>query len=141
MIHGELTVATFGQVLWLRVTGATNLEFAAMMEQRVIEVTTPICDRPWIGVNDVLDWKLGGPETIASLNPLMHWFESHNRSHSINLLPEYILHDVSLQKMMEGVERHSERIVVHSVDAAIDKVLELQPDFDSQKVRSKIYGD
>jgi hypothetical protein len=140
-VHGELIVATFGQVLWLRVVGATNREFATMMEQRVIEVTTPICDKPWIGVNDVLEWKLGGPDTVAAMNPLMHWFESHNRSHSINLLPDYVLHDVSLQEMMKGVVRHSERIVLHSVAEAIEKVTKMQPDFDSQEMLNTIYAD
>lgn len=139
-IHGELKVATFGQVLWLRVSGATNIEFATMMEQRVIEVATAICERPWIGVNDVLEWDLGGPETVIAMNPLMHWFEANNRSHSINLFPEFVLHELSIKEMMKGVERKSERLVVHSVAAAIEKVCQLQPDFEAQEMLDELYG-
>lgn len=140
-IHGELKVVTFGQVLWLRVSGATNVEFAAMMERRVIEVATPICGQPWIGVNDVLDWDLGGPDTVAAMNPLMHWFEAHNRSHSINIFPEFVLHEISIKEMMKGVERHSERLVVHSVEAAIEKLRQLQPDYDPAKILETIYSN
>ena len=140
-IHGELKVATFGQVLWLRVCGATNLEFAAMMEQRVIEVATPICAQPWVGVNDVLGWELGGPEIVTAMSPLMRWFETHNRSHSINLLPEYVLHEVLLKEMMKGIERRSERLVLDNVEAAIEKVSELQADFDAQEMRRTIYAE
>ena len=140
-IHGELKVATFGQVLWLRVCGATNVEFATMMEKRVIEVATPICGQPWIGVNDVLEWDLGGPDMVTAMNPLMHWFEAHNRSHSINIFPELVLHEISIKEMMQGVERQSERLVVPSVEAAIKKLRQLQPDFDSAKILETIYGD
>jgi hypothetical protein len=140
-IHGELKVATFGQVLWLRVCGATNVEFATMMEQRVIEVATPICGQPMIGVNDVLEWDLGGPDMVTAMNPLMNWFETHKRSHSINIFPELVLHEISIKEMMKGVERHSERLVVHSVEAAIEKLRQLQPDFDPAKILKTIYGD
>ena len=139
-IHGELTLATFGQVLWVRVRGSTNREFVDMLKERVIELATPICGQPWIGVSDLLEWELGGPDALAGIKPLMEWYESHNRSHSVNLISDYVLHDATLKGMIKGIERHSERIIVHSVDAAIDKVCLLQPEFDPIQMRKIIYA-
>lgn len=140
-MHDELTVATFGQVLWLRVRGATNREFIEMLVERVIEVATPICEEPWVGVSDLLEWELGGPEALAAIKPVIEWYESHNRSHSVNVIPNYVVHAVLLKNMIKGVERHSERLILHSIEAAIEKVRELQPDFDPQEMCKTIYGD
>ena len=140
-IHGELTLATFGQVLWVRVRGSTNREFVDMLTKRVIAVATPICHQPWIGVSDLLEWELGGPDVLAGIIPLVEWYESHNRSHSVNLISDYVLHDATLKGMIKGVERHSELITVHSIKAAVDTVCQLQPEFDPLKMRQKIYGN
>ena len=140
-IHGELMLATFGQVLWVRVCDSTNREFVDMLVERVIEVTTPICDKPWVGVTDLLEWELAGPHALAGIKPVMEWYESHNRSYSVNLLPDYSLHNAVLNDMIKGVERHSERIIVNSVEAAVETVCRLQPEFNPQEMQETIYGN
>lgn len=107
--RGNFKVQTFGQILWITVTGAINRRFAEIYRDGIMEAAAPLTEAPWIRVTDIRGWQLGGPEVIPPLHELMLWCEQHELSHSINIVSLPHLQTYMLNQMMANIPRRSIR--------------------------------
>lgn len=123
--RGSFQVQTFGQILWITVTGAINRRFAETYRDGIMEAAGPLIDSPWIRITDIRGWQLGGPEVIPPLHDLMLWCEQHELSHSINIVSLPHLQTYMLNQMMANIPRRSVRHLVEDENQTLALIRQL----------------
>lgn len=124
--HGDFRIFQLTDtLLWNVVEGAINRECAAAYGEAMAVAAQPLVSQPWVRVTDIRHWQLCGPEAIPPLTQWMQVAEARGLRHSINIVSMHNLQEHLLNLMMSGVERHSVRHVVESVDEAIELLRQL----------------
>ncbi len=139
--HGVFSYQAVGSLLWIRVSGGINYEFACRYRDTIIAAARQLPTGPWIRVTDIRAWALGGPEVIPPLHELMCWCELHGLQHSVNLVSMATLHPHMLDLMMRGVARHSERHLLTQVSDVRPLLQRLSPGLDLRELIAKLYAD
>lgn len=139
--HGVFNYQAVGSLLWIRVAGGINYEFACRYRDAIINAARQLPPGPWIRVTDIRAWALGGPEVIPPLHELMCWCEEHELQHSVNLISLPTLQTHMLDLMMRGVVRHSERHLVEQVSQLRPLLQRLSPGVDLRVLITKLYAD
>lgn len=139
--HGVFSYQSIGSLLWIRVAGGINYEFACRYRDAIITAARQLPPGPWIRVTDIRDWALGGPEVIPPLHELMCWCEQHELQHSVNLVSLPTLQTHMLDLMMRGVGRHSERHLVEDVSGLYPLLQRLSPGVEWRELIARLYPD
>lgn len=122
----RFVIEQFGQVLWIIVQGGIDRNFAEEYRDAVRAAATPLVGQPWIRVNDIRGWQLGGPEVIPPLHELMLWCEQSQLAHSINIVSLPHLQTYMLNQMMAAIPRRSIRHMLESPAATFELLTKLQ---------------
>ena len=139
--HGRFEFYTQGRLIWIKVEGGINYEFACQYRDEVIATVCTLPPGPWIRVTDIRQWELGGPEIVLPLHELMVWCEGHQMAHSINIVSLFNLQKHMLDAMMMGIVRHSERHLTKQIPETLHLVQQLFPDFDATAVIARFYQE
>ncbi len=139
--HGRFEFYTQGRLIWIKVEGGINYEFACQYRDEVIATVCTLPPGPWIRVTDIRQWELGGPECVLPLHELMVWCEGHQMAHSINIVSLFNLQKHMLDAMMMGIVRHSERHLTKQIPETLHLVQQLFPDFDATAVIARFYQE
>jgi hypothetical protein len=139
--HGVFNIQCSGSLLWVRVSGGINYEFACRYRDAVITAASQLPAGPWVRVTDIRDWELGGPEVILPLQELMIWCERQQLQHSINLVSLVTLQTHMLNLIMQGVERHSLRHLVSQPSQLKPLIQSLLPGTDLRPLLTRLYAD
>lgn len=137
--HGRLEIQTQGHLLWIRVQGGINYEFACRYRDEVMAAVLSLPPGPWVRVTDIRQWELGGPEIILPLHELMVWCEARQLAHSINIVSLLNLQKHMLDAMMTDVARHSLRHLTQQIPETLSLVKQLLPEFDAVAVIEHFY--
>lgn len=137
--HGDYRIHTAGRLLWIVVSGGINYQFACNYRDAVRVAAQALGPGPWLRVNDIRDWQLGGPEVIPPLRELMQWCEAHELAHSINIVSMVNLQKHMLDQMMAGVARGSQRHLTHGVDDTCQLLRQLLPELDLAPLLAAVY--
>ena len=60
--HGGFKVTLVGDIVLVVVTGAWNAETAKAYSEVFLEIISPIKDKPWGLISDVMEWELCTPD-------------------------------------------------------------------------------
>lgn len=129
----RFVIEQFGQVLWIIVQGGIDRDFAQRYRDAVRAAATPLIGQPWIRINDIRGWQLGGPEVIPPLHELMLWCEQNQLAHSINIVSLPHLQTYMLNQMMAAIPRRSVRHMLESPAATFALLEKLQQPLTSEQ--------
>ena len=62
------------------------------------EKVTPIIEKPWVELTDLMKWKTGHPECIQMIGKHFRWCSEHNMKWSVNIIDNQVTYG-QLQKM------------------------------------------